>query len=189
MTTEIQAAEAVVEAKVEAEVAKNEAVAASVAAVAAEGAAAQALDAARTVEVMAERTVDQATLDAEQRIAKFSEEVGTCRMEIESLRSQLAEIGTLNQSISAELSALSWLKEIETTALPRKAPPSLTSSATAGDTSAEGDGKTKKPEQQNGAPVKTPEELEREAEAARAQSTSTEQKKETPAKAARHRWL
>ncbi len=193
MGDEVQAAAAVVEAKVAAEGAQAEASAATVAAIAAEGAAREAIAAAETVEQMAEREVANATLDAEQRILKFQEELGSCRAEIASLQSSLLAMTNSHQSIQATLTQLDWLREIEATmteeqrAAAAAALLSATSSGTGGDTSGSGGGETKPPEKKSdGAEspdAKQPDNAAHEA---------PEGKPKEPAPAAgkrKHRWL
>lgn len=149
MTTEVEAAQAVVEAKVDAQVAGQEATAATVAAVAAEHSAVVAVEAAREAEAIAERAEDRAALDAEARITKYEGELATCRTEIAGLRTLLTEFQSGQRSIQETLTGLAWLKELEMTeemtqALASRA--SATSSKTDGSTSASDDGKTSKPE-------------------------------------------
>lgn len=191
MGDEVKAAVAVVEATVAAEQAAGEAQAATAAAITAEVAAEQAAQQAVTVEAMADRAVENATLDAEQRIAGFKQELDTCRAELGNLSSSMTELRTSNQSLQEMLTPLSWLGEIDPTNLPRKAPVVVLapSSATDGGTSEEDSGKTKKPAPESGGPEKP---AAKDPDGAGREKPASETAKDAipaPAKPARHRWL
>lgn len=197
MTTEIQAAEAVVEAKVEAKHAANEADNATVAAIeaeqaasVAEAAAANALAEAAVVKEVAQRDVANASLDAEARIAAFKEEIAKCREGMAQLENQLSLMRTSHDSIQEQLTGLGWLKEVTMTAEEIKAeeqPDSSMSSKTDGNTSGEGAGGISNQEKSSGEPEK---EKEKEPDAAaREKSESKAEEKAADHGRKKHRWL